>query len=141
MNWTPELLRSLVSCMEEYKTRCDYECRDFDGDLIDQYRQIRNMLASQYDIAYFGPVNTIQPTEDMTNEDWQNYNIKIKSDNALIRRGHTRVRDKIRSLRHGFRDCVTQNTRSGSGKIIDEHFEALQAVWGGSPAVVKLESA
>ena len=55
--------------MEEYKTLCNYECSDFDGDLIDQYKQIPNMLASQYDKTNFGPVTVIQPTEIMTNED------------------------------------------------------------------------
>ena len=140
-HWTQDLLRSLVSCMEKYKTLCNYECRDFDGDLIDQYRQIPNMSASQYDMTNFGPVTAIQQTEDITNEDWQNYNTEVKSDNVLIRRGHTRVRNKIWSLRHYFWDSITQSTRSGSRKIIDKHFEALQGVWGGSPAVIKLRSA
>ena len=127
-HWTQDLLRSLVSCMEKYKTLCNYECSDFDGDLIDQYRQIPNMLASQYDMTNFGPVTAIQQTEDITNEDWQNYNTEVKSDNALIRRGHTTVRNKkfskvieILSLRHNFPDGVTQSSRSGSGKIIEEH--------------------
>ena len=43
-----------------------------------------NMLASQYDMAYFRQVTAIQSTEDMTNEDWQNYKIKAEGDMPLL---------------------------------------------------------
>ena len=38
-----------------------------------------------------------------------------------------------------FQKAVLEGTRSGSGKVIKEHWDILIQIWGGAPGTVSLE--
>ena len=42
---------------------------------------------------------------------------------------------KVKELRRGYKNDVDAGTRSGSGKVVKEHFDKLQKNWSGSPSV------
>lgn len=63
-----------------------------------------------------------------------------KIDKALIKRGYTRVQEKLKEIRQKFSEAVTSGRRSGSGKIILEFYDQLVQIWGGSPATEPLSS-
>jgi len=56
----------------------------------------------------------------------------IKKQKDAIAQGYRRVLEKIKDLRQGYSKAVISGTRSGSGKLVYQHFEALKNIWGGS---------
>ncbi|CAH3023629.1 unnamed protein product [Porites evermanni] len=48
------------------------------------------------------------------------------------------MKEKIRNVRQDFCAAINKGTRSGSGKIVQENFELLSEIWGGSPASTSL---
>ncbi len=63
-----------------------------------------------------------------------------KVEKALMKRGYTRVQDKLKEIRQKFSEAVASGRRSGSGKIILESYDQLAQIWGGSPATEPLSS-
>ena len=63
---------------------------------------------------------------------------KEKATSRLIQRGHQRIQEKIKEIRQSFSKAVIAGTRSGSGKIVYEHYDELVMIWGGSPATEPL---
>lgn len=57
---------------------------------------------------------------------------------SKISRAYERVKSKINGVRQDYRTAVNKGTRSGSGKIVKEHFDTLCDIWGGSLATVML---
>ena len=53
-------------------------------------------------------------------------------------KGSERIREKIKSLRQDYRAAINRGTRSGSGKLIQDKFDLLTEIWGGSPATTSL---
>ena len=60
------------------------------------------------------------------------------SERTRLKKGYDRVKEKIRNVRQDFRTAVNKGTRSGSGKIVQENFDLLSEIWGGSPATTSL---
>ena len=63
---------------------------------------------------------------------------KIKSEKALIKKGYSRVMEKIKELRQKFSNAVTTGSRSGSGKLVMEFYDVMVKIWGGSPSTEPL---
>ena len=55
-----------------------------------------------------------------------------------IARAYERIKSKIKVIRQDYRTAVNKGTRSGSAKIVKEHFDTLCGIWGGSPATAML---
>ena len=55
-----------------------------------------------------------------------------------IKKGYDRVKEKIRNVRQDFRAAVNKGTRSRSGQIVQENYDLLTEIWGGSPATTSL---
>ena len=53
--------------------------------------------------------------------------------------GYDRVKAKIKKLRTSLQKAVLEGTRSGSGRMIKEHWDSLNQIWGGAPGTVPLE--
>ena len=56
-----------------------------------------------------------------------------------MKKGYERVKEKIRSLRQDYRTAVNEGTRSGSGRIVRDHWNELTSIWGGCPGTKPLE--
>ena len=59
------------------------------------------------------------------------------SERTRLKKGYDRAKEKIRNERQDFRTAVNKGTRSGSRKI-QENFDLLSEIWGGSPATTSL---
>lgn len=57
-----------------------------------------------------------------------------KIDKELIKKGYTRVQEKLEKIRQNF----ATGSGSGSGKIVLEYFDQLKQIWGGSPSTEPL---
>ena len=47
----------------------------------------------------------------------------------------------MKGLPQDYRNAVTVGRRSGSGKLVEDNWEILKNIWGGSPAVINLRNA
>jgi hypothetical protein len=56
----------------------------------------------------------------------------------LIKKGYNRIKEKIRAIRKAYNKAVSNGTRSGSGKVVQEHYDELAQIWKGSPATEQL---
>ena len=128
-----EMVENLISCLLEYKVKCEYGNIDFNADKISQYKCIRVEMAKLYnendDIELFGPpFPTILPEHPNDEEKGL-----LKEEKKIINRGYQRILEKIKDLRQGFSKAIINGTRSGSGKVIYEHFDKLKQIWGACP--------
>ena len=120
----------------------EYNNSDFSADKIKQYEAVRQAMAKVYidKPSFFGPV-CITPS-DMANEDDLEEKARVlkqqKEDKGMIKRGYNRVQEKLKEIRQNFSKAVTTGSRSGSGKIVLEHYDQLVQIWGGSPATEPL---
>ena len=139
--WDDAKVESLLFNLESYKNDKAFEGVDFEADLITMYVDLRKMMALMYPPSDFGDVD-IQ-TEDTTSFSKQELIIyKRKIDRKLKAKqdGYTRVKNKIKELRRGYKKAIDTGTRSGSGRLVKENFDILQEIWGGSPSVTSLPS-
>eukprot|EP00794_Sanderia_malayensis_P008482 gene8482-9386_t len=134
-NWSEEMLAHLLQALMNYKVQCEFSNKDFDADKTFQYSQLRKEMAKKFREG-FGPESVSEPPKpqiEMTKEERQEYESKIKAENNLIGKGYNRILQKVKAIRQGFSKVLISGTRSGSHKRVYEHFDTLQAIWGGSP--------
>ena len=48
----------------------------------------------------------------------------------MIKKGYSRVMEKIKELRQRFSNAVTARSRSGSGKLVMEFYDTMVQIWG-----------
>ena len=56
---------------------------------------------------------------------------EIKIQKELIVKGKSRIQEKTKEIRQSFSKAVVSGSRSGSGKLVFEHYEKLVSIWGG----------
>lgn len=136
---SPDRIELLLAYFKEYKSTCEFNGRNFEQDLAAMYTEIRKCLAKDYP-EEFGPVTTepSMPIKDMDSSEYQAFKKTLDKEQELIKKGYDRVKEKIRNVRQDFRTAVNKGTRSGSSKIVQENFELLADIWGGSPATTAL---
>ena len=123
-------IANLIQCLSNYKSQMEFSNKDFNADKTKQYEAVRKALACIYSHlpSCFGPV---EECEDVSSE--QN-----KIDKALIKKGYTRVQEKVKEVRQNFSSAITSGRKSGSGKIVLEFYDELVQIWGGSPSTEPL---
>ena len=72
------------------------------------------------------------------NDDEKIYNDLLKKEQKEIAQGYNRILEKVKILRQGFSKAVIAGTRSGSGKLVYDHYDSLRDIWGGSPNTTPL---
>lgn len=106
------------------------------------YEEIRRAMAGKYASEnYFGPVETtspIKPIREMTSEEYSEYKKKYETEAAMVKMGYKRIKEKVKNIRQDYSKAVMSGTRSGSGKIVFAHYDALSTIWGGSPSAEAL---
>ena len=60
---------------------------------------------------------------------------KIDNQEKQKKEGYNRIKSKIKELRSGYKTAIDKGTRSGSGRLVQEHFGKLREIWSGSPSV------
>ena len=109
----------------------------FQIDIPIMYSELKKMMAELYasvNVQFFGPVATtiIDSKENL----WQEYitNIKqtIKNRKNMINKGKSRLNEKVKDMKQNDSKVVINGTRSGSGRIVYEHYNKLVSIWDGS---------
>ena len=67
--------------------------------------------------------------------------IKREEEKKAVRAGYVRIKAKTKEIHQNYRKAVTEWQRSGSGRVVCDHWEELKALWGGSPAPVTIRNA
>jgi len=121
----------------------EYKNIDFNADKVKQYEAVREAMACIYEEeqTLFGlPVITPMPApvDKVDEEDMAKIQRRQKIDKELIKKGYTRVQEKLKEIRQNFASAVTSGSQSGSGKIVLEFFDQLKQIWGGSPSTEPL---
>ena len=104
------------------------------------YTEIRRCMAADFP-EEFGPEDVtepIKPLKEMSEKEYEAFKKHRDSERTRLKKGYDRVKEKIRNVRQDFRTAVNKGTRSGSGKIVQENFDLLSEIWGGSPATTSL---
>eukprot|EP00112_Aurelia_sp_Birch-Aquarium-sp1_P010557 Seg225.5 transcript_id=Seg225.5/GoldUCD/mRNA.D3Y31 product="hypothetical protein" protein_id=Seg225.5/GoldUCD/D3Y31 len=140
VRWNCEKVSNLLICLQDYKTKLAYQGLDFDADRPLQYRMLRKEMAKIYeseDPLLFGPIEICTSDVSMdklSKEGKEAFHAKKRKVNDVISWGHARIQENVKEIRQSFSKAVTAGTRSGSGKILDEFYDDLFMIWGGSPS-------
>lgn len=136
-------IENLLIALQNYKSCMEFNNVDFNADKPKQYEAVRRTLALIYeaDPYQFGPADVCSFTlHSNTDEDERSRILaQQKLDKELIKKGYNRVQEKIKEIRQNFSNAVTAGTRSGSGKLVLEHYDRLVLIWGGTPATEPLQ--
>ena len=140
--WLPEMIDHLIICLKDYKTEVDYKKLTLTLMLlpcIHDYVSVYMALA--FDVEYFGPVDSPESSDEMlTKEEEKAFQAEVSLAKSLIKIGYNRIKEKIWAIRKAYNKAVTNGTRSGSEKIVQEHYDQLAEIWKGSPATEQLSS-
>jgi len=139
--WTTGMVDDLLRALTEFKANMEYRSVDFNADKNKQYEAARKAMARKYsslDVEFFGPEETTAIPEDVEEPQRKELVEKVRSEKALIKKGYSRVMEKIKELRQKFSNAVTTGSRSGSGKLVMEFYDVMVKIWGGSPSTEPL---
>ena len=141
MTWNDEKVDTLIDQIIEYKSQRSYEGYDFETDLVITYSDIRKMMSLMYPPSDFGLVELeIENSEGMTRAELLTYKWKIEIQEKQQKEGYKLIKNKVKELRRGYKNAIDKGQRSGSGRLIEDNFDRLKEIWGGSPAVLALPS-
>ena len=139
--WTIEMMDDLLHALGEFKANMEYRNMDFNADKVKQYEAVRKAMARKYspgEVDLFDPEDTTAISEDVEESQRKELVGKVKSEKALIKKGYSRVMEKIKELRQKFSNAVTTGSRSGSGKLVMELYDVMVKIWRGSPSTEPL---
>ena len=134
------MIEDLLNALKSYKTTMEYNNLDFNADKTKRYEAVRIALAKIYDGEErpFGPITMSNMAENLIQENREDAVSEIEEQKKHIKKGYSRVMEKIKEIRQSFSHAVTQGRRSGSGKIVMEHYDILVEISGGSPSTEPL---
>ena len=94
-----------------------------------------------YPLSDFGLVELeIENSEGMTRAELLTYKWKIETQEKQQKEGYKLIKNKVKELRRGYKNAIDRGQRSESGRLIEDNFDRLKEIWGGSPAVFALPS-
>jgi len=136
-------VENLILCLAKFKSEMEYKNIDFNADKVKQYEAVREAMARIYEEepTFFGPpviTPMPAPVDQVDEGEMAEIQRRQKIDKDLIKKGYTRVQEKLKEIRQNFASAVTSGSRSGSGKIVLEFFDQLKQIWDGSPSTEPL---
>ena len=148
--WSDEMIEQLIDFLNAYKIEMEFKGLDFDADKCTQYKQLRISMAKLYsctdpehpNFLCFGPVSVTDVPENfdkLSLEEQEAIKADIKISKDLIAKAHKRVVEKVKEIRQNYSKAVVSGRRSGSGKMIYEHYDKLVQIWGSTPNVSPLK--
>jgi hypothetical protein len=148
--WCDEMVEQLIDFLNAYKIEMEFKGLDFDADKCTQYKQLRISMAKLYsctdpehpNFLCFGPVSVTDVPENfdkLSLEEQEAIKADIKICKDLIAKAHKRVVEKVKEIRQNYSKAVVSGRRSGSGKILYEHYYKLFQIWRSTPNVSPLK--
>ena len=135
------MINDLLRSLGQFKSNMEYRNVDFNADKTKQYEAVRDAMARKYcaiDVSFFGPETTSPIPEEIEESEKEELLNIVKNEKAIIKKGYSRVMEKIKELRQRFSNAVTAGSRSGSGKLVMEFYDTMVQIWGGSPSTEPL---
>lgn len=89
----------------------------------------------------FGPESCHDPgkeLKDMDSEEYESYRKRLEEEKQKIKLGYQRIKEKVKNVRQDYRSAVKKGTRSGSGKVVQDNYDLLSDIWGGSPSTTSM---
>ena len=128
-------VKNLKESIKSFKAFMTFKNLDFDADKTAQYLAARETMAAIYcdDETSFGPTEAPNWRENfgqLSQEDQVTVKKEIKIQKELTVKGKSRIQEKIKEIRQSFSKAVVSGSRSGSGKLVFEHYEKLVSIWG-----------
>ena len=107
-------IENLIRCLANYKSQMDYQNIDFNGDKVKQYEAVREAMARIYEEpSFFGPpFITPTPDKELDEEERAAVEKQQKLDKDLIKKGYTRIQEKIKEIRQNCSTAVTSSLLS-----------------------------
>ena len=139
--WSPDKIDALLECLKNIKTYYEFKALDFESYLVKLYAEVRNLMAEKYDRNYIGPVITTEIGVNLSTEELAKQEAAVAEEQKLIKIGYQRIKQKIKDLRQDYSNAVTVGRRFGSSKLVEDNWDILKNIWGGSPAVINLRNA
>ena len=139
-SWTPKIAEDSLKYVQDYKSTCDFKGIDFKADLASMYTEVQTCMARNYAFD-FGPVKVSAPEKEIKDMGKEEYDIYIKqtdAQKASIKKGYSRIKEKVKALQQEYRQAVNKGSRSGSSRIVQDNFTLLEEIWGGSPTTTAL---
>ena len=141
------MVEQLIDFLNVYKSEMEFKGLDFDADKCSQYKHLRISMAKLYsctdpehpNFLCFGPVSVPDVPEnfhELSLEEQEAIKADIKD---VIAKAHKRVVEKTKEIRQNYSKAVVSGRRSGSGKLIYEHYDKLVQIWGSTPNVSPLK--
>ena len=92
------------------------------------YSQLRKTMSEKYAERDFGPTAVSEATksmEEMSKEEFKEHKNNADGQQKAIKLGYDRIKAKAKKLRSNFQKAVAEGTRSSSGRIIKDNWDAL----------------
>ena len=139
--WIYMMEVDIIDSLLELKTRYELKGIDFEADLVKLYYELRVLMAEKKPSGEFGPIMVQEIDENNSAELIARKRISIASEKKAIKKGYERVKEKTKQIRQNYRKAVTVGRRSGSGRLVEENWDVLKNIWGGSPATTSIANA
>ena len=72
----------------------------------------------------FGPTDIQNKQTDIDENEMERIEEKRRTGCKKIKQGHKRIMEKIKKTRQSFSNFITNGRRSGSGKVLLEHYDS-----------------
>ena len=136
------MVEDLIEALEASKSEYEGRGLDFEGDLVKLYPKLCKAVSEKYEEIEFGPTAVSEPTksiQETSKEEFKEHKTNADGQQKAIKLGYDIIKAKVKKLRSNFQKAVAEGTRSGSGRIMKDNWDALVAIWGGAPRAQPLE--
>ena len=121
--WDDDKVLVLLGTLESYKNEMEYKELGFSADLVKCYSFVREGMAQLYPETDFGPKKIVGiEKENMNDEEYKRTTDKLKN---MKKEGYNRIKHEIKELRSGYKTAIDKETRSDSGRLVNENFDIL----------------
>ena len=135
------MVDDLLRSFGQFKSNMEYRNVDFNADKTKQHEAVRKATAKKYcsiDVSWFRPEATTLIPDDIEESQKEELNKQEKSEKVMIKKGYSRVMEKIKEWSQRFSNAITRGSRSGSGKLVMEFYDTMVQIWWGSPSMEPL---
>ena len=138
--WTDELVEDLLKCLGQYQTTIEFKGKNFNAEKPRQYEEVRGLMVKMNEsyTTLFGPADIANIRTDAGEGEVERIEKERRTGSEQIKQGYKRIMKKIKMIRQSFSHAVINGRRSGSGKIVLEHYGTLIDLFSGSASVEPL---
>ena len=130
-----------MKCLGQYKTTMEFKGKVFNADKPRQYEEVRGLMVKMNKsyTTLFDPADIPNIQTDGDEGEMEGIGKERKTGSKKIKQGYKNIMEKIKKIRLSFSNAVTNGRRSGSGKIVLEHYDTLTNLLSGSASVETLK--